>query len=1132
MSIKSVSHQPAKETPPVELVNAVVVDDIIKKYKSGISRSEIIAEAEKFMNTLCEFGEYDPFLARDGLCRLLDVEIEEVQTQALQKLRTFFNIFSYLAYDVVKEQAKHLVKLEEQFSHFLLSPAQLSTSRLLLPLLYSYKDILERLWLLPYLTEDRGVYARIVEKHGPSMASHVDACLRIYAKEGDQDEEVQLTLQNMQEMLQRILQCSTELQQKIAELKEDLQTDIIPGLVGDLCREVGDTQLAIDHYQENLIVVDMVRRENPDSSERLEKLEYNLFMYLAETYRSTGDLQSAIEYCKKVLQKAESLKDEKRQLESYAVLGDMHAVLKECDKALEYQNKRLAIAEKMHSELEIGRANGGLGISYDFQGNYVKAIECHMKHLEIAERLKEPKDQETAHGNLGNAYHSQGDYKKAIEHHQESLKFATDLKDLRGQMSANANLGNAHHAQGDNRQAVTYHEESLRLARLLKDLRGEGSAYGNLGMDHNSLGEYAKAIEYHQKHRKITQRLRDRAAEAEACRNLANAHRNLGNLEQALKCADEQLEIAMRYHLRSEEAMAYGLSATILLQLNHFEIAIQQFHKQIDIAKDFEDRDALEAAYNGLGIAFYAQGKCREAITHYSSALELAEKLNDVTGKAGILSNLGFAHEDLNQLDMAEKRFRESIEVYSELQHQLGDSNQWRITLFEGQVKTYMGLERVLDKQKKLEEALQITDARHARALLAVLSGKRSTSTPLPSIFLSAKDMQALAKNLNTCFVAYSISSLAEDRGDLRVWVVPPEGQGEIKQINIPKESLSDDMRDATKMLEKFPFIRDSRGASEYPTLDVLKEMQNLYRGEANVPRGSIDRFKNRLSEWYKALIKPIESFLPKDKILTIIPDGFLSQIPFAALKNDKGEYLIESHPISMAPSMKVLQLLSSSNKDLSQAHCLVGNPKISDPKFEDLPLSAVEIQKVKDILKTKTEDILSLGEATVLHTIEKMQKARWIHLACHGLASKTLDRYSVFEGVFKLAKDARHPDGNLYSQEIASLKLKSELVFLSACFSGTGKIQNEGSIGAVWSFHTAGVLSVIASHWRVPESALTIQMVEEFYCSALGKNKEGKEIERVNKAEALRRAMMKGIEKERDNPHRWGCFFLSGAIE
>ena len=44
--------------------------------------------------------------------------------------------------------------------------------------------------------------------------------------------------------------------------------------------------------------------------------------------------------------------------------------------------------------------------------------------------------------------------------------------------------------------------------------------------------------------------------------------------------------------------------------------------------------------------------------------------------------------------------------------------------------------------------------------------------------------------------------------------------------------------------------------------------------------------FKQRLFLWYETLIASIESYLPKDpqQTITIIPDGFLAQIPQPAI--------------------------------------------------------------------------------------------------------------------------------------------------------------------------------------------------------------------------------------------------------
>jgi CHAT domain-containing protein len=134
----------------------------------------------------------------------------------------------------------------------------------------------------------------------------------------------------------------------------------------------------------------------------------------------------------------------------------------------------------------------------------------------------------------------------------------------------------------------------------------------------------------------------------------------------------------------------------------------------------------------------------------------------------------------------------------------------------------------------------------------------------------------------------------------------------------------------------------------------------------------------------------------------------------------------------------------------------------------------------------------------------------------CHGLC-EAYDADSVFAGLFKLSCDERHPHGYLYAQEIAKNTLSADLAFMSACYSGIGKIQKEGNIGPVWAFLAAGALSTIAVHWPLPDSDLTIKMVVHFYEALL--------LKKLNKAQALREAVLFAIGHDREAPDKWGEF-------
>jgi CHAT domain-containing protein len=100
-------------------------------------------------------------------------------------------------------------------------------------------------------------------------------------------------------------------------------------------------------------------------------------------------------------------------------------------------------------------------------------------------------------------------------------------------------------------------------------------------------------------------------------------------------------------------------------------------------------------------------------------------------------------------------------------------------------------------------------------------------------------------------------------------------------------------------------------------------------------------------------------------------------------------------------------------------------------------------------------------------------------------------------------------------------MKLNAELVVLSACDTGRGRITGDGVIGLSRSLISAGVPSVIVSLWSVPD-APTASLMTEFY-RQLQQNPD--------KATALRQAMLTTM-KQHPNPKHWAAFTLIGEAE
>jgi len=93
--------------------------------------------------------------------------------------------------------------------------------------------------------------------------------------------------------------------------------------------------------------------------------------------------------------------------------------------------------------------------------------------------------------------------------------------------------------------------------------------------------------------------------------------------------------------------------------------------------------------------------------------------------------------------------------------------------------------------------------------------------------------------------------------------------------------------------------------------------------------------------------------------------------------------------------------------------------------------------------------------------------------------------------------------------------------VVLSACNTGRGKLTGDGVIGLSRSFITAGVPSILASLWSVPDSP-TAELMAEFYRQWQQSH---------NKAQALRQSMLI-IMKKYPEPQDWAAFTLIGEAE
>ncbi|NEP15253.1 MAG: CHAT domain-containing protein, partial [Symploca sp. SIO2C1] len=235
------------------------------------------------------------------------------------------------------------------------------------------------------------------------------------------------------------------------------------------------------------------------------------------------------------------------------------------------------------------------------------------------------------------------------------------------------------------------------------------------------------------------------------------------------------------------------------------------------------------------------------------------------------------------------------------------------------------------------------------------------------------------------------------------------------------------------------------------------------------------------------------------------------------------------------APSIQSLALTRQHRQrvqNLSGEALVAGNPTMPQlrlgpnrSRLDSLQGAEREAEQVAAILNTKA---LIGSQATETAIVQRMQNAKIIHLATHGLLDDINGVGSP--GAIVLAASAQD-DGFLTSSEIMeryglpnTTPLQAELVVLSACDTGRGEIKGEGVIGLSRSLIAAGVPSLVVSLWKVPDDA-TQELMVEFYTNLYER--------KLDKAQALRKAMLTMLDGgENPDPVDWAAFTVIGEAE
>ncbi|MEG4144251.1 CHAT domain-containing tetratricopeptide repeat protein, partial [Microcoleus sp. Pol7_B1] len=797
------------------------------------------------------------------------------------------------------------------------------------------------------------------------------------ARKAEADRLLQQGLQQHQtSQLRAALNSCQQALQIYRSLKNRRGEGVALGIMGMAYNSLHNYAQAIEYSQQSLAIAREIKER---------KWEGATLGILGDAYQSLGNSAKAIEYSQQYLAIAREIKHRLGEGAALASLVVAYIRLRDYAKVIEYSQQYLAIAREIKQRQLEGLTLASLGIAYNSLGDSAKAIEYSQQSLAIAREIKDRLGEGTALGTLGGAYHSLGDSAKAIEYSQQSLAIARAIKDRGGEGSALGNLGNVYHSLADYAKAIEYTQQSLAIAREIKDREGENRALVNLGAAYQSLGDSAKAIEYLQQSLAIAREMKHRLGEGTVLRNLGGAYNSLGDSAKAIEYSQQSLAIARAIKDRGGEGSALGNLGLAYNSLGDSAKAIEYTKLSLAIAREIKDRQSEGSALGNLGIAYHSLGNWAKAIEYAQQQLAIAREIKHRYSEGAALNNLGLAFLKAGNPTESEKILVNAIQVWESMRQMLGSNDANKISIFERQAMTYRTLQQVRVAQNNPIAALEIAERGRARAFVDLLT-QRLSSDSANSVITAApngEQIRQIAKAQNATLVQYSIIyANFEIQGQqvgresaLYIWVIQPTGEITFREVDLKPLWQKHNASLASLIVGNQEFLavrsRSSLGFTQpQPNLPTLHQL----------------------------LIDPIASLLPKDPNARVIfiPQGSLFQVPFGALQDEGGTYLIEKHTILTAPSIQVLDLTRQqklAQKQPNSGRALVlGNPtmpsvslSLGEPKqqLSPLPGAEAEARAIAPLLNTQA---ITGAQGTKAAIVQKMPLASTIHLATHGL--------------------------------------------------------------------------------------------------------------------------------------------------
>lgn len=841
---------------------------------------------------------------------------------------------------------------------------------------------------------------------------------------------------------------------------------------------------------------------------------------IAEIYQGMGIVyyyDSNFEECVEFFQKSLDLKLETLGENHPSVANDYNAfsivyrALGDFDRALDYQEKAVQIrmAQPEIDSLAIARYYNNMGTVFVDKTDYYHALQFFNKSLALKQSLfsQEHLSISKSLNNIGNVYFYEHRFDLAEDYYSRALQIKLKLQgENHHVVSSYENLGKVQFKRGNFDAALGNYRKAMAI---VLELFGEDN------------------IEAARLHLGIGQALMEKGELDEAGQHFATA---LGVHEKLM--GSKGTELALNYEMLSDLEVKRGRLEAALDLIQKALISLVPDFEESDIDKnpalenvDFQG-DLLVALSKKAGLAYrvFKKTTAREYLELSVSTFDLAVTLTDQVriGFKSEGSRFFLGEEVADMFEAAieaslalgdltgEDRFTAKAFYFVEK----GKSNVLLASYLDAEAKQFGGIpDSLIEAEKSLKLQLAYAETRLLKAAAASNPDSLKVRHLRNQLFEFSKRHSDMIDAFEAEFPEYHqlryqtrVASIAEIQEYLDPHTALIEyyvGSDEIFVFLIRKNGVFTDRIEAAADLGQLVtrFRRSIKKIEKNTYLETGPKLHELLLGRVVGNLSGVSR-------------------------LTIVPHAVLNYVPFEALTPSGGaseiadfsklKYPVRDFDISYHYSATLLLGLSNRGRksrpdgiagfapvfgDSSDQGTLIGNQlalldtasdvyrsvTVDGVHFSALPYSEKEVASVVSLFEKKglPGSAFIHEEANETNFRDQVRDFKFIHIATHGLLNEEEPKLSGI--IFSPTTDgSKQNDGVLFENELYGLNLEADLVVLSSCESGIGKIvRGEGPMALTRGFLFSGADNVVISLWKVLDKNTSRFMVS-FYKNIL----------------------------------------------